>query len=236
MLRRLTILLLVLLVAAPAGFARRKKPKAGEVDGQVYVDARFGIQLTLPEGWKYKLGDEEGHFRLFLTQKKYEVPPDYQDAEDYTKVPRIVVWVDTTTVGATAFLDSLVSESYSSDQKRELFKEFELINEASAGSGTYREPLIPRGRKLISVGDYKGIRWAARCPYMKEVALSASDTGGGKRVRGAYEGTIAALKHGDVIVVFHMICESQYYEGIDAFMDELVNSIKFSSAEKESEG
>jgi hypothetical protein len=232
--KRLTIVLLALLVAAPAGFARRKKEKAGKVTDLVYTDSKYGFQLKLPEGWKYKTGDAKKNFRLFLVQKNFEVPPDYQDAEHYTQVPRIVVWADTTTLGASAFIDSLVSDSYRSDQKKDIYKEFELINEGSAGSGTYREALVPRGRKTIRVGDLKGFRWVGKCTYMKEVALSASDTGGGKRVRGAYSGTVTAIKKNGSIVIFHLMCEDQYYGGIDAMLTELVNSIEFNDSDKES--
>jgi len=231
--RRLMIMLLVLLVAAPAGFARRKKKKAGSVEDQVYVDTKYDFQLTLPEGWKYKVGDEDDHFRLYLTQKDFEVPPYYLDAEDYTLVPKIVVWVDTTTMGATPFVDSLVSDTYESDQKKEILKEFELLNASSAGSGTYRDPLVPMGRRIVQVGDLKGVRWAGRCTYMKEVALSASATGSGKRVRGAYEGTVTAIKKGNVIVVFHMMCESLYYDAIDGVMTQIVESLKFSGGNDE---
>jgi hypothetical protein len=231
------IVLLVLLVATPAGFSRRKRKLAGKVDGQTYLDAKYDFRVQLPEDWKYKVGDADENFRLYLVQKNYEVPPDYLDAEDYTLVPKIVVWVDTTTLGPAAFIDSLVSESFDSDQKGEILKEFELINQGSSGSGTYRDPLGPRGRKIFEIGEYKAFRWAAKCTYMKEVALSASDTGGGKRVRGAYEGTIAAVKYGNVIVLFHLMSESQYYDGLDAILMQTVQSISFPETnEEESEG
>ncbi len=234
--KRLLIILLAFLVTIPMVSARRKKAKAGKVTDNVFVDVKYGFQIDLPDNWKYKVGNEKSHFRLFLVQKNYEVPHDYQDAPDYTQVPRMVVWVDTTTLGAAAFIDSLVSKTYKSDQKKDILKEFELLNEGSVGSGTYRDPLVPKGRKTIRVGDMKGLRWAGKCSYMKEVALSASSTGAGKRVRGAYEGTVTAIKKDNTILVFHLMCESLYYKGIDAFLTQMVNSIKWTGSEEESKG
>ncbi|MCK4462358.1 MAG: hypothetical protein KAW46_11180, partial [candidate division Zixibacteria bacterium] len=138
--KRLLVILLALLVMIPAVSARRKKAKAGKVTDNVFVDVKYGFQIDLPDDWKYKVGYDKSHFRLFLIQKNYEVPPDYQDAPDYTQVPRIVIWVDTTTLGAAAFIDSLVSQTYRSDQKKDILKEFELLNESSVGSRYVPEP------------------------------------------------------------------------------------------------
>ncbi|MDH3891982.1 MAG: hypothetical protein OEV49_12950 [candidate division Zixibacteria bacterium] len=232
--KRLVIVALLLLVCVPQGFARRKKAKAGKIENGVFTDKEYGFQMTLPENWKTKTGDQKGHFRLTLVQKNYEVPPDYQDAPDYTQVPRIVVWADTTTLGAAAFIDSLVSNTFKSDQKKEVFKEFDLLNEASAGSGTYRDPVVQKGRKTIKIDGAKGLRYSGRATYMKEVALSASSTGGGKRVRGAYGGTVVALKQGNTVVVFHMMCEWNYYKGIDQMMMNMVNALTWAGSDDES--
>lgn len=233
--KRLLIITLVLLVCVPAGFARRKKTKAGKVQDNIYTDSDYGFQMPLIEGWKVKIGSQKSHYRLSLVQKNYDVPAEYQDAEDYTQVPRIVVWVDTTTLGASAFVDSLVSPTFKSKQKKEVFKEFELINEASAGSGTYRDPLVRKGRRTIKVDGAKGVRWSGRATYMKEVALSASSTGGGKRVRGAYGGTVVALKKGNVVVVLHMMCEWNYYNGINEIMMNMVNALKWTGSDGDGE-
>lgn len=234
--KRLLIIVLMLLVCVPAGFARRKKVKAGKIDNNVYVDKDYGFQMPLPEGWKRKIGNQKDHFRLYLVQKNFDVPPDYLDAEDYTQVPRIVVWVDTSSLGAAAFLDSLVNPDSKSKQKKELYGEFDLLNEASTSSGTYRDPLVRKGRKSIRVDGSKGLRWSGYAKYYKEVSLSASSTGGGKRVRGAYGGTVITLKKGNVIIAFHMMCEWQYYPGIDLILMRIVSGLKWTGSEEEGKG
>ena len=225
--KRLLIIVLMLVVCAPTGFARRKKVKAGAVDNLIYTDKDYGFQMPVIEDWKIKIGAQKNNFRLIMVQKNYEIPADYIDAPDYTQVPRIVVWVDTTTLGAAAFIDSLVSQTFKSKQKKEIFKEFDLLNDASVGSGTYRDPLVQKSRKTIKVDGSKGVRWSGRATYMKEVALSASSTGSGKRVRGAYGGTVVALKKGDMIVVFHLMSEWGYYKGIDQMMMNMVSGLQW---------
>ena len=131
--RRLVLVLLLLTLCLPSAFARRKKAKAGTVDKLTFVDDKYQFSLKLLDNWKYKIGDEEEIVRLTLVQKNYQIPPDYMDAEDYTQVPRIVVWSGETNLSPTAFVDSLLSDSYDSDQKDDIYKEFELINESSAG-------------------------------------------------------------------------------------------------------
>ncbi|HOP06882.1 MAG TPA: hypothetical protein PLF13_06275 [candidate division Zixibacteria bacterium] len=224
--RRLVLVLLLLTLCLPSAFARRKKAKAGTVDKLTFVDDKYQFSLKLLDNWKYKIGDEEENVRLTLVQKNYQIPPDYMDAEDYTQVPRIVVWSGETNLSPTAFVDSLLSDSYDSDQKDDIYKEFELINESSAGSGTYREELVPKGKKTFELDGQQALLWKGYVKYMKEVALSASSTGG-KRVRGAYGGSIVAVKKGQNIVLFHVICEWQYYPQIESEMMEMVSSLKW---------
>lgn len=234
--KRLLIIALLLLVCAPTGFARRKKVKAGTIDNHVYTDRDHGFNIPLPEGWKTKVGDQKSHFRLILVQKNFEVPPDYLEAEDYTQVPRIVIWIDTSSLGASAFLDSLVSPDFKSKQKKELYREFDLLNEASTSSGTYRDPLVRKSRKSLRVDGSKGLRWSGYAKYYKEVSLSASSTGGGKRVRGAYGGTVITLKKDDTIIAFHMMCEWPYYPSIDLVLMQIVKGLKWTDAEEEGKG
>ncbi len=232
-LRKFVIIALLIAIAVPSGFARRKKPKAGKLENNTYTDVGYGFKITLPEGWKVKVGYAKDHFRLSLVQKKYEIPPDYLNTPDYTQVPKIIVWADTTTMGATAFVDSLVSPTFKSEQKKNIYKEFELLNEALVSSRTYRDPLVQKKRRMIEVDGSRGVLWAGRATYLKEVALSASATGGGKRVRGAYGGNVIALKKDNRIVVFHMMCEWNYFDDIEEILINMVKGLTWTDTGQE---
>lgn len=224
--RRILLLTMVGLLMATSVSARRPKDKAGSVKDGVFVDKKYGFSLEMSEDWKYKTGKNKSNFRLTLTQINYEVPPNYMDAESYTKIPRTVVYADTTGMGVTAFIDSLLSDSYKSKQKKEIFKEFEIINDQSAGGGMTREKLVPRQRKAIDLAGERGLFWTGKVKYRNEIATSASSMGG-RRVYGGYGGCIIGVKKGDLIVLMHTICEENYFESVVAEAMRLANTLKF---------
>jgi len=223
--RVLFFMLLGVLVASTAS-ARRPRDKAGKVSDGVYTDKKYNFQLTLNDGWKYKVGDNDDYFRMTLTQVNYEIPPNYLDAEDYTKIPRMVLFVDTTTMGVSPFLDSLLSDSYKSKQKGEILKEFEILNESSAGSGMTREDVIPTGRRYMDIAGERAVVWTGKVKYRNEISASASSIGA-KRVYGGYGGCIVGVKKGDYIILFHTICEENYFETIMAEATRLAASLQW---------
>ncbi|MDH4156539.1 MAG: hypothetical protein OEW00_04605 [candidate division Zixibacteria bacterium] len=222
--KKLILLGMLVMLVAPGADARRKSKKAGEVDGLTYIDNNFDFKLTLSDGWKYKIGKNKDNYRLVLTQKNYQIPPDYIDAPDYTKVPRIVVFVDTCALGPLPFIDSLLNDNYSTGQKKEILKEFEIFHDYSEG----RQEVVPRQRKPITVNDQKGVLWTGKGIYVKEVSMSSSSTtDAGKRVTGAYGGAVAVIKKGDILVAFHVMCEWDFFPAVLDELMAMVNSLEF---------
>jgi len=221
--KRLLILASLILMIVPSVDARRKKEKAGEIDKDTYTDKAYGFQIKMDEGWKVKINEADDPMRLVLVQKNYLIPTDYSDAPDYTKVPRIVVYADTSSLPAATFVDSLVSPTYESDQKKEIKKEFEIL---------WEQELIPQGEQRVDIAGERGAIWSAKATYMKEVATSANSLGG-KRVYGAYGGAIIGVKKGDTIVLFHVMSEWQYFND-DVFKDAMtfVRSLTWTEGKK----
>ncbi len=209
--RRLLIVALVLVTAVPALQARRVKEKAGSLKKGVYVDKKFGFDLTLNDAWKVKVEDNDNNYRLILTKVNYDIPPDYMDTPDYTKIPRLVVYADTSSLTPEVFIDSLVSESFSSKQKNEIVREFEILSRHIGGSGFTQEDLVPRNKSLVELDGHRGELWTGQIKYKNDVAVSASSLGG-KRVNGAYGGAIVAVKDGKNIILFHIMTEWNYFE------------------------
>ncbi|KAA3631585.1 MAG: hypothetical protein DWP97_12695 [Calditrichaeota bacterium] len=223
--KRIIIAILLVIMAIPVADAARKRKKAGKVKDYVYTDAIYNFKLTLNEGWKYKVQKEKETSRLILSKVDYGIPPEYQSAPDYTKIPRMVVAVVETNMSAVEFIDSLASESFDSDQKKELTKEFEILN-VLGGSGFTPEDLIVRGRGGYEVNGVRGGEWEGEVRYTNEVAVSASSIGG-KRVKGSYGGYIVALKKDNTLVLFHMICEYNYFDEIKQATEKIINTLKF---------
>lgn len=229
--RTTVITLLLMALAIPCVNARRPRKRAGEIDDDVYMDKTYAFQLELQEGWKVKVNKQSDNFRLVMLQESYEIPPDYMEAPDYTQVPRLVVWADTTHLGAFAFMDSLLSETFDSKQKDDVLKEFEILQPAIRGSGSYRDPTVTKSRKAIKIGEDRAALWTGQATYMKEVAESASAIGG-KRVNGAYGGAVVAIKHDHVLVAFHLIAEWQFFNAVLEEVMPMIESLQWPEPEK----
>ncbi len=219
--RKLMITTLVLALLVPGVDARRKKPRAGSVKNQVYVDDQYSFSMSIDKGWKYKVNYDDDNFRLILTQKSYDTPPDYLETPEYTKVPRIAVYVDTCTMGAMVLLDSLVSETYSSDQKKDILKEFEIINPSYVEEGTERDATVTRKKRTVVIDEEPAALWEGKAEYRKFVQTSA-DAVGGTRVYGAYGGAVVVAKKGPTVVLFHVMSEFEFFEDV---MDEALSMI-----------
>jgi hypothetical protein len=215
--KRLIILGIALLVAVPTVDARRKVAKAGTIENNLFTDADNGIELTIHENWKAKLGKDKDRIRLLLTKRTYDIPSDYIDAPDYTQVPMLTVYLDTTTLGAYAFIDSLMSESFRSKQKDEIARDFPILNERD---------IVPKKRSRFEVDGEAGLVWSAQAKYMKEIQSSMGSSSG-TRVRRSYGGAIAAVKKGDKIILFHVMTEYEFFDPIMAEVMEIIQSLKF---------
>ncbi|HEX2896878.1 MAG TPA: hypothetical protein VHP63_02380 [candidate division Zixibacteria bacterium] len=231
--RRITISILVLLFSISSVLAGRQKDMSGTVENDVYKDKKYNFTLGFSEAWKYTLQKNEDNFRLLLTQRNYDIPPSYINAPDYTQIPRIVLWTDTTSLDAFAFLDSLVSEAWRSEQKKEMLKEFEILSSIPA-SGTRREAAIPRGRKPVDIGGEQGILWQAKSKYVKEIELSAGAQAG-TRINGAYGGAIVAVKHEGRVLVFHFMSEWDFFDAVLNEVLKIIGSLSFEGNAKPAE-
>ena len=225
--RRMVSLALALLILAPAADARRKVTKAGEMKDGVYTDRTYKFSIKVHDNWQIRINKDEDPERIVLIQKKYGIPADYVDAPDYTEIPKLTLYVDTTSLGPYAFLDSLTHDDFKSDQKDDIKSEFDFLQ---------LQEIIPMGRSPWKVDDEAGLVWTGQSKYVKEVQTSAGSIGG-KRVYGSYGGTIAAVKHGKHIFLFHMMCEWPYFETVMGEVNQMLGSFTFENGkEKKKEG
>lgn len=215
--KRIVVIALALLVTVGSAHAGRKREKTGTVEGGVFTDSKYGFTLTADDNWDFKTMDAEDPFRVSLTQKKFDVPPDYASAPDYTKVPRITLFVENSSFGPFAYVDSLLSRTYKSKMKSVIGREFDILNEPD---------VTTRTRRPFTLGEDKGVRWDGVAKYKKQVQISATDVGG-KLVNGRYMASILAVKHGDLVLVFHVMCEDMAYENVIAQALGIINSLKW---------
>lgn len=195
---------LVLLVAASASYAARKKELAGVAKDKVYQDAEYGFQFKIHDNWSAKINKADVNSRVVLIQKNWAVPPQYKAARDYTEVPHLVVFADTTSLSAGAFVDSLVSPTFKSKAKKEITKEFGFLS---------LQDQVVKNRRVMTVAGQTAVMWHAESKYVKEIAESMSSSAG-IRVSGALSGMMLAVKNGNLIVLFHLMCESNFFNEV----------------------
>ncbi len=218
--KRLMIALGLIILMMPSADAKRKTPKSGTIKDGVFTDAKFGYSISISDGWSAKRRKNKDSFRLVLVQKKYGVPTHFQTAEDYTKVPRIVLWSGETSLSARAFTDSLLSHKHKSDAKSDILKEFEFLAE---------QDIVPKGKRAFKFGDTKGYKWWGEAKYIEYVSRSASSAGG-KRVESAFGGGILAVKKDDLILVFHIMAEKEFFLDVFAALEGMASTLVFAEA------
>jgi len=202
--KRFIILCLMLMMCAPAVDARKKQKKAGTITDNVFHDNKYGFDLTIHKNWKVKISKDKEKIRLLLTQKNFAIPSYYIDVPNYTHTPQLILYVDTSTFGVHAFIDSLTNEEYESKQKKEILKEFEFLNEHDR---------IPKRRSRMEIAGESAVLWKAQAKYNKEVVESTSSMSG-RMVYGDYGGAIAIVKVGNNIILFHVMTEWEFFEPV----------------------
>jgi len=223
--RKLLLICLIVVIAVPSVFAARKKVYAGKVSDYVYTDKKYDFSLNLNEEWKYKIKKNSSDFRLVLTKIDYPTPPEYASAPDYTKIPKMVVYVVQTDLAPRAFVDSLLSDDYKSKAKKEIMKECEILNLIKS-TGFVPERLVTRKKKSLKIDERKGFYWTGQAKYTNEVSTSASSIGG-KRVKGGFGGTVVVVKDGENMILFHAMSEWNYFETLFTDAMKIIETLKF---------
>ena len=216
--KRILLMLVAVLICVTAADARRKKETSGAIQDGVYQDNRFGFKFTIHSNWQARLKKNEENFRLVLTQKKFGIPPDYQQAPDYTYIPRLVIYADTSSFTASDLLDSLRSSTFKSKQKKEILSEFEFLNQPD---------IIPKDKKLPRIAGENGVVWEGESKYVKEVQESQTSDAG-VRVYGGYSGHIIGVKSDQgILIMMHLMCERGFREDVYAEVTTMLNSLTF---------
>ncbi len=228
--KRLFILFVIVLISFSGAQARKKKPRAGKIVDGVYTDSKYHFTMNILENWKPIIQKNDKNVRLTLIQKNYEVPPDYQNVPDFAIIPRLTMYVGKTPMSAFVFIDSLLSDTYKSKQKKEIIGEFDILNDQAVGENTEREHVITRKRRTVKINDTKAVLWEGKVKYIKYIPLSASASAseGVKSVYSDYRGGIVALKlDDDTILLCHLITEGQFFKAVWTEALKMIESISW---------
>ncbi len=194
----------------------RKKELAGKMENGVYTDDSYNFSLTIPEAWDFNIKKDKSPVRLVLIKKQFDVPKQFQHAPSYTTVPKITVYVDTSSLTAEQFVDSLLSNKFKSKQKNNILSEFKVL---------YGDFQLKK-RSSIPLGDLTGVRISGQTPYTIELQRAGSESDKGDVVTDFWGGSTFFIKDGNNIVITQLICEWRYFETIDQEFAAIVNGFK----------
>jgi hypothetical protein len=217
MMKKVMILLLMVVLAVSIADARKKKSKAGKIKDDVYTDNKYGFSLVIPDKWDASIKKDDSKVRLVLIKKQYDIPNEYRHAPTYTEIPKVTVYVDTTSMPAGIFLDSLLSDKYKSDQKNDMLQEFKLL---------FGDVMAVR-RSKMQIGDIEGVIMTGERRYSINVQRQGIDGDRADLVTNYYGGSLFLVKKGDYIIIFHFICEKVYFAAEDMDFTKLLEGFKF---------
>lgn len=217
-----TVVLFIACIGAPV-----QAKKAGEVKDSVYQDGTYNFSFTVPDGWSTSVKSSKYALRLTMDQKS-PVPP-YQfrgNLRDYMQIPTMAVIVDTTSLGANEFVDSLLSSTFESKQKKFMDKYLKIFS----------RPYELVKRQEVTFQGKLSVMMEARQAYEITVAQQGSDKA--DVVNDNKYGTVfVTVRDGDVYLIT-MICEYRTSQQIVDMYNRMISSLKFGSEQqsgKESE-
>jgi len=215
--KKVMILLLMVVFAVGIADARKRKSKAGEISDSVYTDNKYNFSLVISDKWDTSIKKDDSKVRLILIKKQYDIPNEYRHAPTYTQVPKVIVYVDTSSLPTPVFVDSLISDKFKSGQKNEMLQEFKLL------FGDF----VPEKRSKMSVGDVEGIKVSGERRYTLNVQRQGIDGDRADLVTNYYGGSLFFIKKENTLIIFHFICEKVYFTAEDADFTKLIESFKF---------
>ncbi len=213
--KKTLIVILALLVCIPNVMARKKSPKAGTIDNGVYIDSEYDFQFKVPENWKPEYQKPGKNMRLVLNQKNHEIPPELMPFPTMAQVPELEIYHAKTPLSPAVYVDSLVSESYSSDEKKEILKHRYALEQGVDYTG-----IKPSGREKFKVGELEAYRWHGTMEFSKKLGM-------GETIPRSYGLVLWTVKKGDEIVVFSLYCEVTFQAKLIKEVTTMVESLQW---------
>jgi hypothetical protein len=208
------IVFLVVLICLPSAFARKKKDKTGAIVENVYTDAEYDFKLTIRENWQGKVFSEPSNYRLEVEQTNPEIPPEYAEYASEMPLPAMSIYLATVDLTPVAFVDSLLSQTYKSDQKKEILKDVDFFDESISFQG-----FTTRIKKGVKFGDLDGVQWEGTARYnikMGEQSISNETAVG-----------LLGIKKGKNLLLFLTGHDKRYFRKLFDEAIEMAMSVKW---------
>lgn len=214
--KRFLIILLALLVCIPSVYARKKSKKSGVIEDNIYTDAEYDFTIKILENWEAKLQKPKKMIRLALTQQDHEIPPELMQFPSMAMVPTLNIHIGEVDMPPAVYVDSLVSNTYSSDVKKDVMKDLLALEENVSFDG-----LKTTQKDRIEIDEKEACQWQGSVNYTKKLGM-------GDTIPRVYSVGIVALKKGDLMLTCLIETESMFFTDIFKEVLEMVHTIEWS--------
>lgn len=215
--RKILVIVLSLLFVVNIAEARPKRaPKAGEIKDGVYTDNSYGFSITVPEEWDSSIKKDDSNIRLVMVKKEYEIPMQFQHAPNYTTIPKIMIIADTSSLDVRVFVDSILSDEFKTDQKKDIMAETKIL------FGDF----VQRQRTMMEIGGQEGVYLSGNQQYTIQVARQGSQSDKGDVVTDYYGGAVYFARDPETnhLFVINFICEDRYYSFLERQFQDIIKT------------
>ncbi|MBN2226964.1 MAG: hypothetical protein JW763_06335 [candidate division Zixibacteria bacterium] len=213
--KRLLVFGLIILICLPSAFARKKRPKSGDIDKNVYTDAEYDFKLTLLENWEPELQKPDKKIRLVLQQKDHEIPGELMAYPGLAKVPTLEFYIVEEPMLPGALVDSIASNSYKSDNKKEILSILLQLEENLFFDGLNRE-----NKSSLEIDGKKAARWDGGSHFTKKLGMDET-------IPRTYGVGMIAVKNGKYTLFCLLDCEKAFYNDLMKEVLTMVESLKW---------
>jgi hypothetical protein len=212
--RYLISIILAILIVVPQGYAKKKRSKAGKISDNIYKDIKYNFQFELPENWNRKVQKEKSNLRLILSQKDPKVPDELMMTPDYAMIPSFFIYINESPLDPFEFIDSMVSETYKSKIKDDIYMDLIPDDENIKFNGIKTAKI-----RKVTLDEKTGINWLGTASFTFE--------SGSQKKNFTYTTFCISVKKENDLLLFMGQCETQFGEEISGILLKMANSLKW---------
>jgi hypothetical protein len=214
----LIALALILSVANPS---IAKKDKTGEVEENVYVDAKFDFQITGLTNWKVKTQKEPSCLRLSMTQKNRKISRTPGATAQTTAVPTILVLADTTSLSLAEVETCLFYGCENLKSKDDYMMKLDLIpNSERLGAGDVMIDSLPARMHTLEQKYKKTV---------EDPRERMSPLGSTVIIEEFLAGHVILFKRENNIYIVQFSCEREFFAPTNEEFQKIIQSWKFAN-------
>jgi len=207
--------------------ALAKKEKVGVLNKGVFTDNRFGFSITMPKEWRDGgLRDEYSPERISFLYKRTRVPARLRNNPDEALRPVVLVFADSNTLPAAAFIDSLRSGI-----TKDAFRD-KILNKSVFFQRGVPNPVEQLRVQNVTIGGRAAVQYQMRREYAVQVQPEGRAVP--ELVREFRSGWVYLIPLEGALVYMELVCERQFENELQPEFEAFINSVTFNQAASDS--